>query len=124
MEKKFSQAISEIEKKKNSVTKTIKKNIQSKDVVLINGAYGLGEMVVQGAVNPDEFLVFKPTLEKGFESIIEKKMGVKEIKMIYGTNPGEMVKTIPVEKDIQNLNAILKRAQLKGGRMQNSLIVL
>ena len=72
-----------------------------KDVVLINGAYGLGEMVVQGAVNPDEFLVFKPTLEKGFESIIEKKMGVKEIKMIYGTNPGEMVKTIPVEKDIQ-----------------------
>jgi len=72
-----------------------------KDVVLINGAYGLGEMVVQGAVNPDEFLVFKPTLEKGFESIIEKKMGVKEIKMIYGTNPGEMVRTIPVEKDIQ-----------------------
>jgi len=72
-----------------------------KDVVLINGAYGLGEMVVQGAVNPDEFLVFKPTLEKGFESIIEKKMGVKEIKMIYGTNPGEMVRTIPVEEDIQ-----------------------
>ena len=72
-----------------------------KDVVLINGAYGLGEMVVQGAVNPDEFLVFKPTLEKGFESIIEEKMGVKEIKMIYGTNPGEMVKTIPVEKEIQ-----------------------
>lgn len=72
-----------------------------KDVVLINGAYGLGEMVVQGAVNPDEFLVFKPTLEKGFDSIIEKKMGVKEIKMIYGTNPGEMVKTIPVEKEIQ-----------------------
>jgi len=72
-----------------------------KDVVLINGAYGLGEMVVQGAVNPDEFLVFKPTLEKGFESIIEKKLGVKEIKMIYGTNPGELVKTIPVEKEIQ-----------------------
>ena len=72
-----------------------------KDVVLINGAYGLGEMVVQGAVNPDEFLVFKPTLEKGFEPIIEKKMGVKEIKMIYGTNPGEMVKTVPVEKEIQ-----------------------
>jgi pyruvate,water dikinase len=72
-----------------------------KDVVLINGAFGLGEMVVQGAVNPDEFLVFKPTLEKGFNSIIEKKLGVKEIKMIYGSNPGEMVRTIPVEKDNQ-----------------------
>ena len=72
-----------------------------KDVVLINGAFGLGEMVVQGAVNPDEFLVFKPTLEKGFDSIIEKKMGVKQIKMIYGTNPGQMVKTIPVEKQNQ-----------------------
>ena len=72
-----------------------------KDVVLINGAFGLGETVVQGSVNPDEFLVFKPTLEKGFKSIIEKKMGVKEIKMIYGTNPGETVKTVPVEKDIQ-----------------------
>ena len=72
-----------------------------KDVVLINGAFGLGEMVVQGAVNPDEFLVFKPTLEKGFDAIIEKKMGVKHIKMIYGSNPGEMVKTIPVEKQNQ-----------------------
>lgn len=72
-----------------------------KDVVLINGAFGLGEMVVQGAVNPDEFLVFKPTLEKGFDAIIEKKMGVKHIKMIYGTNPGQMVKTIPVEKQNQ-----------------------
>jgi len=72
-----------------------------KDVVLINGAFGLGEMVVQGAVNPDEFLVFKPTLEKGFNSIIEKKLGVKQIKMIYGSNPGEMVRTIPVEKQNQ-----------------------
>jgi pyruvate,water dikinase len=72
-----------------------------KDVVLINGSFGLGEMVVQGAVNPDEFLVFKPTLEKGFDAIIEKKLGVKQIKMIYGTNPGEMVRTIPVERNNQ-----------------------
>ena len=72
-----------------------------KDVVLINAAYGLGELVVQGAVNPDEFLVFKPTLEKGYCSIIEKKMGLKEVKMIYGNNPGEMVRTVSVEKDIQ-----------------------
>ena len=46
-----------------------------KDVILINCSYGLGEMVVQGTVSPDEFLIFKPTLKKGFESIIEKKMG-------------------------------------------------
>ena len=70
-------------------------------MVLINSSFGLGEMVVQGAVNPDEFLVFKPTLEKGFDAIIEKKLGVKQIKMIYGTNPGEMVRTIPVESNNQ-----------------------
>ena len=45
-----------------------------KDVVLINGSYGLGESVVQGTVSPDEFLIFKPTLKDGFESIIEKKI--------------------------------------------------
>jgi len=54
-----------------------------KDAVLINGAYGLGENVVQGAVNPDQFYVFKPTLKKGFKPIISKKLGSKKIKMIY-----------------------------------------
>ncbi|MBN2052125.1 phosphoenolpyruvate synthase [Candidatus Woesearchaeota archaeon] len=54
-----------------------------KDAVLINGAYGLGENVVQGAVNPDEFVVFKPMLNQGFRPIIGKKLGSKEIKMIY-----------------------------------------
>ena len=65
-----------------------------KDVVLINGSYGLGELVVQGAVSPDEFLVFKPTLKQGFSSIIEKKLGVKDQKMIYGTRAEERVKII------------------------------
>jgi len=55
-----------------------------KDVVIINGAYGLGEMVVQGAINPDEFTVFKPALSFGYAPIIEKKLGSKEKKMIYG----------------------------------------
>ena len=55
-----------------------------RDVVLINGSYGLGENVVQGAVNPDEFYVFKPTLAKGHNSIIRKKLGEKKLKMIYG----------------------------------------
>jgi len=52
--------------------------------VYITGAYGLGENVVQGAVNPDQFYVFKPTLKKGFRPIVEKKIGSKEKRMIYG----------------------------------------
>lgn len=69
-----------------------------KDVVLINGSYGLGEMVVQGAVSPDEFLVFKPTLAEGFSSIIEKKLGNKDRKMVYGVEPGKPTLTIPIER--------------------------
>ncbi len=57
-----------------------------KDVVLINGAYGLGENVVQGAVNPDQFYVFKPTLKKGCKPIISKKLGTKKIKMVYSNH--------------------------------------
>ncbi len=67
-----------------------------KDVVLINGSYGLGEMVVSGAITPDEWLVFKPTLKEGYEAIIEKKLGRKTHKMIYGTTPEERVKVVPV----------------------------
>ena len=52
--------------------------------VYITGAYGLGENVVQGAVNPDQFYVFKPTLKKGFRPIVEKKIGSKDKRMIYG----------------------------------------
>lgn len=54
------------------------------DAVYITGAYGLGENVVQGAVNPDQFYVFKPTLNQGFKPILEKKLGSKEKRMIYG----------------------------------------
>jgi pyruvate, water dikinase len=54
-----------------------------KDAVLITGAYGLGENVVQGAVNPDNFYVFKPTLKKGYKPIISKRLGSKQIKMVY-----------------------------------------
>ena len=53
------------------------------DAVYITGAYGLGENVVQGTVNPDQFYVFKPTLKKGFKPILEKKLGSKEKRMIY-----------------------------------------
>ena len=67
-----------------------------RDVVLINAAYGLGENVVQGAVNPDEYCVFKPTLEKGFRPILQKKLGAKEFKLIYDVGGGKMVKNVPV----------------------------
>ena len=56
-----------------------------KDAILITGAYGLGETVVQGTVNPDEFYVFKPALNDSFRPIIQKKLGTKEIKMIYAS---------------------------------------
>lgn len=55
-----------------------------RDVVFITASYGLGENIVQGAVNPDEYYVFKPTFRKGHKAIISKKIGDKKIKMIYG----------------------------------------
>ncbi len=66
------------------------------NVVFITGSYGLGESVVQGAVNPDEFYVFKPTLKQGFKPIIDKRLGEKATKIIYtdeGTRPIKKVDT-------------------------------
>ena len=70
-----------------------------RDVVFITGAYGLGETVVQGAVNPDEFYVHKPTLEAGRPAILRRNLGSKAIKMIYGdeAKAGKSVKTVDVE---------------------------
>jgi pyruvate, water dikinase len=56
-----------------------------KDTVLITAAYGLGETLVQGSVNPDEYVVFKPTLKTGFRPILDKRLGSKEVKMVYAT---------------------------------------
>jgi len=70
-----------------------------KDAVLITSSYGLGETVVQGTVNPDEFYVFKPTLKNGFKPIVQKKLGTKEIKMIYSKKKGlESTEIKPVPK--------------------------
>ena len=71
------------------------------DVAFITGAYGLGENVVQGAVNPDEYYVFKPTLKKGFKPIISKTIGDKKIKMIYQDGGTIPTKNIPVPKEEQ-----------------------
>jgi pyruvate,water dikinase len=62
-----------------------------RDVVFITASYGLGENVVQGAVNPDEYYVFKPTFRKGHRAIIRKVLGSKEIKMIYGTGTSKVL---------------------------------
>jgi len=67
-----------------------------KNAALITAAYGLGENVVQGAVNPDEYFVFKPTLKQGFRPILEKRLGTKEIKMVYDIGGGKLTKNILV----------------------------
>ena len=70
-----------------------------RDAVYITGAYGLGENVVQGAVNPDQFYVFKPTLKMGFKPILEKKIGTKHKRMIYDEKG---TKNIEVNKEDKN----------------------
>jgi pyruvate,water dikinase len=72
-----------------------------KDVVLITGSWGLGENVVQGAVNPDEFYVFKPTLLRGKRPILAKILGSKKLKMVYtkdGSRPTKNIRTPDEER--------------------------
>jgi len=71
-----------------------------RDAILVTGAYGLGETVVQGIVNPDEFFVFKPTLKQGYRPILQKKLGSKEIKMIYAdTATGKSTEIVPTVQE-------------------------
>lgn len=65
------------------------------NAALITAAYGLGENVVQGTVNPDEYYVFKPTLKTGFRPIIDKRLGSKELKMVYDDG-SKFTKNVPV----------------------------
>ena len=70
-----------------------------RDAVFITSSFGLGEAVVQGAVNPDEFYVYKPALENGKHPILRKNLGSKAIKMIYSDDPrpGKTVDTVDVD---------------------------
>ncbi|MCW8973338.1 MAG: phosphoenolpyruvate synthase [Gammaproteobacteria bacterium] len=79
-----------------------------RDVVFITAAYGLGETVVQGSVNPDEFYVFKPTLAEGKRPILKRQLGEKAIKMIYTSDPmaGMSTHTVRVSRDEQRKFAI------------------
>jgi pyruvate, water dikinase len=63
-----------------------------RDVVFITASYGLGENVVQGAVNPDEFYVYKPTLQQGKPAILRRSLGAKQIRMVYSNQSGERVR--------------------------------
>lgn len=67
-----------------------------KNATLVTAAYGLGENVVQGAVNPDEYYVFKPTLKQGFRPILAKRLGTKEFKLIYDIGGSKFTKNVPV----------------------------
>lgn len=82
-----------------------------KNAALITAAYGLGENVVQGAVNPDEYLVFKPTLREGFKPILEKRLGTKAIKMVYEI--GQTTKNINVPISEQKKYALSEDEILK-----------
>ncbi|PMP68469.1 MAG: phosphoenolpyruvate synthase, partial [Thermodesulfobacterium geofontis] len=70
-----------------------------RDVVYITGSWGLGEAVVQGKVNPDEYYVFKTTLKLGYKPILSKKLGNKHIKIIYGNNPKNPIRTVKTSKE-------------------------
>ena len=78
-----------------------------KDVVFITSSYGLGETVVQGAVNPDEFYVHKPALQRGKFALIRRNLGSKLIQMTFSTPEekaatGKLVKTVDVEVEQRN----------------------
>ena len=68
-----------------------------RDVILITACYGLGENIVQGAVNPDEYYVFKPTFKNGHKAIIRKNLGQKKIKMVYGSGDS---KALTLNEDV------------------------
>ncbi|MBN0987868.1 phosphoenolpyruvate synthase [Amphritea pacifica] len=98
-------------------------------VVFITSAYGLGETVVQGAVNPDEFYVYKPTLRQGAPAILRRSMGSKAIKMIYGAEgttasavetvsvpPEERMKFSINDDDVQQLAKIAMLIEQHYGR--------
>jgi len=72
-----------------------------RDVVLINSIYGVGEMIVKGKITPDEFFVFKPTLEKGFKPIVVKNLGRKEKKYVYDVKGGLKEEEVGLKKRIQ-----------------------
>ncbi|MFS8860543.1 phosphoenolpyruvate synthase [Synechococcus sp. H60.1] len=77
-----------------------------KDAVLITAAYGLGENVVQGIVNPDEYVVFKPTLKQGLRPILSRKLGSKALKLVYDEEGSRSTKNVPVPESLRRQYAL------------------
>lgn len=85
-----------------------------KDAVLINASYGLGENIVKGALNPDQFYVFKPTLTKGFKAIISRNLGEKHIKMVYSfVGEKETTRNVGVSESLRNKYSISDKEVLQ-----------
>jgi pyruvate, water dikinase len=86
-----------------------------RDVVFITSSYGLGESVVQGAVNPDEFYLHKENLKAGRPALLRRTMGSKAMRMVYNDNPDERVRTETVEKsDRQRFSLTLQQLEELG----------
>ncbi len=90
-----------------------------RDVVLVTAAYGLGENIVGGAVNPDEFLVYKPALEQGLSAILQRRLGDKKIKMVYAadTVTGPSTRNVEVHPEAQRQFSISDSEVLELARM-------
>ncbi len=85
-----------------------------RDVVFTTAAYGLGETVVQGAVDPDEFLVHKPTYEQGHRAVLRRTLGSKKIKMVYATGrTREPIRTVPTAREDRDRYCITDAEALK-----------
>ncbi len=94
------------DKASSGVMFTIDPETGFENALVINGTWGLGELIVQGEVIPDEFKVFKPTLKEGYKAIIAKNLGTKDMTMIYGKKGKtvEIIKTTTAKKNTYTLS--------------------
>lgn len=90
------------DKASSGVTFSLDTDTGFKDIVVITSSYGLGENIVKGVVNPDEFHVHKPTLALGFRPIIKKYLGSKELKLVYTENKKYPLENVPVSSEDQH----------------------
>lgn len=86
------------------------------NAIYITSAWGLGENIVQGAVNPDEFYLFKPSLEQGKKCIIRQRTGAKENMMVYSSDPSKPIMNIVTPVDKRNINSISDEEVLQLGK--------
>ena len=94
-----------------------------RDVVFITSSYGLGEMVVQGAVNPDEFYVYKPALSAGRKAVLRRNLGSKHLQMIYAPDGAEdPVLTTDVAQEIQSdADRLMEEARTTAPRVREAV---